>query len=143
MASLSVHLHAIRAQHGDLTPELVVETASPPDHPLHSHFEWDDSVAGHKHRLHQASNLIRVVKLPPVKGEPLTLRAFVSIPQPDRARTSYVPTQEALADGFTRQLLLQDMEREWRVLRRRWQHMAEFAEMIQHDLGEPPQQKAG
>jgi hypothetical protein len=41
-----------------LTREAVVAAATPPGHPLHDQFEWDDAKAAHLHRLDQAQELI-------------------------------------------------------------------------------------
>ena len=52
-------LSALAEAHGGkLDPETVVDVARDPDHPLHSHFEWDDSKAAHQYRLGQARALI-------------------------------------------------------------------------------------
>jgi predicted RNA-binding protein YlxR (DUF448 family) len=134
--SLLDHLQAIRDQHGQLTPVLVVEAARDPEHPLHSRFEWDDSVAAEKWRLEQASQLLRVVKLPTDPSRPNDLRAFVAVKGKDSHRADYVPTEEALTDEFARKLVLRDMEREWRLLKRRYEHMREFADLILSDLQE-------
>lgn len=134
--SLLSELQAIRDERGELTPALVVETARDPEHPLHSRFEWDDSVAAEKWRLEQASQLLRVVKLPADPSRPDDLRAFVAVKGKDSHKADYVPTEEALADEFVRKLVLRDMEREWRLLKRRYEHMREFADLILSDLQE-------
>jgi hypothetical protein len=136
MSTLRDHLQAIRDQHGALTPVLVVETARDPEHPLHSRFEWDDSIAAEKWRLEQAGQLLRVVKLPTDPSRPDDLRAFVAVKGQDSHKADYVPTAEALADEFVRKLILRDMEREWRLLKRRYEHMREFADLILSDLQE-------
>lgn len=41
--------------------EVVVERARDEGSPLHSYFEWDDSVAGHQYRIVQARSLIRTL----------------------------------------------------------------------------------
>lgn len=46
-----------------LTPEAVVADARNPKSPLHKEFEWDDSIAGQKFRLHQARELIKRVRV--------------------------------------------------------------------------------
>lgn len=132
--NLHDHLQAIRDQHGALNPELVVDAARDPEHPLHSRFEWDDTAAAEKYRLQQASELLRVVKLPKDPSRPDDLRAFVAVKGQNSHRADYVPTDEALADEFTRTLVLRDMEREWRLLKRRYEHMREFAALILSDL---------
>lgn len=134
MSALLDQLQDIRDEHGALTPELVVEVARDPDHPLHSRFEWDDRLAGEKWRLEQASLLLRVVKLPPATGRPDDLRAFVAVKGQNTHRADYVPTEEAFADEFIRTLVLRDMAREWRLLKRRYEHMREFAELVLRDL---------
>lgn len=54
---------ALEDSEGRLTPEGVVKAAARADSPLHSHFEWDDSKAGHAYRLQQARQLIRSVQV--------------------------------------------------------------------------------
>ena len=135
MSTLHEQLLAIRDERGGLTPALVVDTARDPAHPLHSRFEWDDAVAGERWRLEQASALIRSVKIAVDPARPADLRAFVAVKGRETHRADYVPTQEAMRDEFTRRLVLEDMRREWRALKRRYDHMVEFAEMI---AAEPP-----
>ncbi len=45
---------------GLLQPETVVESARPASSPLHSRFEWDNTVAGQQYRIWQERQLIRV-----------------------------------------------------------------------------------
>lgn len=133
--SLLSELQAIRDEHGALTPVLVVETARDPGHPLHSRFDWDDSVAAEKWRLEQASQLLRVTKRVDL-SRPTDLRAFTAIKGENSHKADYVPTEEALADDFTRAIVLRDMKREWQLFKRRYEHMAEFADLIQAHLQE-------
>lgn len=132
--SLLSELQAIRDEHGQLTPVLVVETARDPEHPLHSRFDWDDSVAAEKWRLEQASQLLRVTKRVDL-SRPTDLRAFTAIKGENSHKADYVPTEEALADNFTRTLVLRDMKREWQLFKRRYDHMAEFAAFLSDQIG--------
>lgn len=131
-AALLAHLMNIRNTRGDLNSEIVVEEATDPAHPLHDQFDWDNESAGHKYRLEQAAKLLRSVRITRQESSatPSDLRAFVAVRGADTHRASYVPTEEALADDFTRELVLRQMRREWETLRRRYQHMEEFAAMI-------------
>lgn len=131
--NLRDHLQALHDQFGTLTPELVVETARDPKHPLHDRFDWDDTIAAQKWRLEQAGQLLRVTYRPD-PSKPTDLRAFVAIKGSDSHRSTYVPTEEALADDFTRQIVLNAMAREWKSLKKRYEHMAEFAELIRRDI---------
>lgn len=132
--SLLTELTAIRDEHGQLTPALVVDAARNPEHPLHSRFEWDDTLAAEQWRLEQAGQLLRIVKLPPEEGRPRDLRAFVAIKGKDSHRSDYVPTEVALSDPLSRDIVLRAMKREWQTFRRRYDHMVEFAAFIIHDI---------
>ncbi len=129
-------LAEIRRDQGRLTPAVLVAVASDPDHPLHSRFTWDDIEAAEKWRLSQARELIRrcrVVYRPGTDAQPPErIRAYHSLP--DELGRAYMPVQEVAEDPLTRRILLAEMERDWQQLKRRWQHFAEFAEMVRRSL---------
>lgn len=132
--SLLDTLTEIRDDVESLTPEAVLEAATPKGHPLHDRFEWDNRIAGHQYRLAQAAQLLRVVRLPKDPEADYSLRAFVAVKGEGSSRAEYVPTGEAMADEFTRKLVLRDMEREWKQLKRRYEHLVEFAAMVSADI---------
>jgi hypothetical protein len=134
MADLRTELLTIREQHGRLTPAIVVEAAQAEDHPLHSRFEWDDAVAGHKYRLQQAKQLIRVVRETYIdkKGNPEDVRFFHAIPREEGM--VYEPLPEIVGDDLATKVLLASMEREWRSLRKRYEKFSEFRAMVLTDL---------
>ena len=115
-----------------LTPALVLAEATDPDSPLHALFEWNDSEAAERWRLHQARELIRSVRVvyreaddqDPAKS----VRAWHAI----RTEQGYVyePAERVALDPFQRRLLLSDMEREWQQLKRRWADFDEFWKML-------------
>jgi len=128
--SLREQLTAIYEAHGELTPKLVVATASPKDHPLHKDFEWDDKIAGPRYREVQAAQLIRSVKVmySEAPADPKSVRGFHSVTRADS--TSYVPVEEIVQDDFMREVLLRQMRREWSEFQRRYQHLEEFAALV-------------
>lgn len=136
--SLRSILQSIYDQHGELTPELVVQEARAKDHPLHARFEWDNKTAGEQWRKHQASELIRSVKVVYREAtedeEERTVRAFHAVRTPKG--NTYQPAEKIVENPFTRQLVLNEMEREWKAFRRRYERFAEFAEMIRRDIEE-------
>lgn len=141
MTNLRDALLTIREEHGRLTPRIVLDEASSPEHPLHPRFEWDDAVAGEKYRLRQAHELIVSVKVryaPATETKPEQRgRAFHAVrdaegPEPYR----YEPAEDVAGDPLMAKLVLQDMEREWRALYYRYKHFEEFAEMVRGDLGQ-------
>jgi hypothetical protein len=72
-------LDRIRAEYGTLTPPVVVEESRPEDAPLHPAFEWRDPIAAERYREHQASQLIRRVKVvTPAPERPATVRAEIA-----------------------------------------------------------------
>lgn len=134
--SLRDILQSIYDRHGQLTAALVVEEARAEDHPLHGRFEWNDAAAGEQWREHQAAELIRSVKVvyreATENEEARTVRAFHAVRGP--SGHAYQPAEKVAEDPFTRQLVLNDMEREWKALMRRYERFAEFAEMVRADL---------
>lgn len=133
--SLRDQLFDIYATHGQLTPRLVLEEARDPKHPLHDRFEWDDSIAAEKYREVQASELIRSVRVRQVDGaEQETVRAFHSLPRDDVR--SYVPIEEIAKDDIARQVLLNEAEREWKAMLKRYQHLAEWLGVVRGDVGD-------
>jgi hypothetical protein len=138
MSSLRDHLQAIYDDHGELTPALVVDEARPKSHPLHSRFEWNNTVAGERWRQAQAQELIRSVKVvyrEPTEKEPgRSVRAFHAVRRENG--NVYEPVDKVVDDPFMKRLVLADMEREWKALRRRYEQFAEFAEMVRADLEE-------
>lgn len=134
--SLRDELQRVHDRHGELTPELVVDTARPKNSPLHSHFEWDNRTAGEAWRRHQAAELIRSVKIVYREAtedeEAQSIRAYHAIRGP--SGHSYRSADEVATDPFMRQLVLRDMEREWKALKRRYEHFAEFLEMVRTDV---------
>lgn len=66
---------------GPATPRVVLDDAREPSSPLHSAFEWDNSVAAEAHRLHQARMLlgdlvINVIVVSDGHQVPVPVRAF-------------------------------------------------------------------
>jgi hypothetical protein len=131
--SLRDQLTAIYQEHDRLTPDLVVEAATPPDHPLHDRFEWNDKLAGHEYRKVQAAELIRKVKVVYAdEGGPneKSVRAFLATSRDDTAERTYRPIEAVMADPFSQKLVLQECLREWKTFERKYGHLTEFARII-------------
>lgn len=134
MSDLRSGLQRIYDDRGKLTPVDVLDAATPEDHPLHAHFEWDDSIAGHKYRLVQAQDLIQSVRIVYRKptGEESSIRAWTSVRRETGHR--YEPTEQIPNDDIATKIVLADMRREWEAFKRRYQHYDEFFKMIKGDL---------
>ncbi len=135
---LRQQLQSIYEENGELYPKLVVETARDPEHPLHSRFEWRDSVAAESWRWEQAHRLIQSVRVvyreADETSEQKTVRAFHALPSGNGH--GYVPLERIQSDPMMTAMLLADMEREWKALRRRYERFDEFVSMVRRDLSE-------
>lgn len=135
MGSLRDELAKIHQQKQRLTAEVVVEAAAPTSHPLHNRFEWDDSVAGHKYRLHQATELIRSVEVNFVVDEtPIRVREWHAV----RRDSTYEPIGDVIEDEFSTQLIIRQAEREWTQLWERYQHLTEFIALVKGTVSSKP-----
>lgn len=135
MTGLREVFDRLYAERGRLTPELVVEEAAAPDHPLHDRFEWDDAKAAHAHRLDQAERLIRRVKITREAPDDLPsdvheVRAYHTV----RDGTGYHPIARIVEDPVRHELLLRYAEREWRTLFAKYGHLREFIETVRADV---------
>lgn len=98
---------------GILKPEVVVGEAADPRHPLHDRFEWDDAKAGHAHRVEQARELIRSVRVEVIVQKrristvfyvrdpslPTNVSGYVSLP---RLKTESELVEAVIAQEFAR-----------------------------------------
>lgn len=129
-------LQEIYEERGRLTAAIVLEEARDPGHPLHTRFEWDDTVAAERYRLEQAGELIRRVKIvyKPATSRSLakSVRAYHSVP--DNAGRSFRPVEEVVENPLMLKIVLAEMERDWKLLKERYSHLVQFAQMIQRDL---------
>lgn len=134
MPGLRDELQAIYDRVGSLTPAVVVDEARPKNHPLHSRFEWDNAVAGHRYRLIQAHELIQSVKVSYTdrKGAHVDVRAFHAVK--NESGYEYKPVDEVTSDPVLTEIVRRDMEREWRQLKARYDRFKEFSEMVLQDL---------
>lgn len=136
MSDLRQQLDAVRQRHGRLTPELVLDVARDPDHPLHARFEWDDSVAAERYRREQAHELIVSVRVTyqPERGRPRDVRRYLPVPRPDSRQPDYQDVSTIAADPIASAVVLAMFEREWKALRKRYGHLVEAMDIVRRDL---------
>lgn len=134
--SLRDQLQAVYDENGTLTPELVVETARPKNHPLHSTVfdkaPKEAAEAYYRARAHELIQSVKVVYREATDTTPAaTIRAFHSV----RGESGYVyePAEVVAQDPMMRAILLRDMEREWKALKARFAQFSEFVAMIRDD----------
>lgn len=114
------------ANKGRLTPKDVVERARNPRNTLHKHFEWDDAKAADAHRLEQARELIRVVRVEDeAHSEPV--RAFLSLQDNGVAYRSVGEVQSSPA---LQEIVLKQALRDLRAFEQRYRDMKDVCEDI-------------
>jgi hypothetical protein len=85
---------------GRLTADVVVASARSAKSPIHDQFEWDDKKAGRAHRLYQARQLIRSVKLNvSVEERSFVIPAYVRDPSAEANEQGYVATPKLRTDA--------------------------------------------
>lgn len=152
---IAQELSAIFLREGRLSADLVVKEATPEESPLHDELNWDDADAGHQYRLMQARQLIRSQKIHIVQDDPKSerVRAWIHIParpqpepepgEPEPVTASYLPVTDIGQSPRLKAIALAQMEREWRLFRRRWQQYQEFWDLIGGAGGEGGASAAG
>lgn len=124
-------LKRIAEEHdGELRAGDVVEAAKPESSPLHSQFDWEDTEAAHKWRLHQARNLIRVTVEYVGGGEDaVPARVFVSL-TPDRKDGFYRATADVMSDVDHRKQLFADAVAEMQRFEKKYSDLKELADVF-------------
>jgi hypothetical protein len=130
--AIKQELERIAAENGGvLYPGHVVNAARPVASPLHSQFEWDDSEAAEKYRLHQARQLISVV-VQYIGNDPSKepVPVFVSLRSDRGQRGGYRTIVSVLSDEGLRQQLLEDALAELETFRKKYGHLRELARVF-------------
>lgn len=126
-------LKAIEQRDGVLRPEVLVDEASQSSHPLHGYFEWEDTEAARKWRIHQARTMIIKVK---VRIAETTTQAFHNV----RVEINKVPvrgyfsTERVLSDkDMLGQVLARALD-ELEYWQKKYETIKELAGIINHDV---------
>ena len=96
--------------------------------PLHSCFEWDDTIAAEKYRLNQAGDIIRniTVKIIDASEKPQVVRALVNV-SPQNEKGKYVSIQTAMVKGEYRDQVLKNALIELQNFKHKYQSYSELA----------------
>lgn len=140
--SVAKQLQSIYNDNGTITPQLVVNSARDDNHPLHNHFEWDDSTAGELYRCSQAGQMIRRVTITRMtqSGKNVVTRAWVSRTEiegrtaNDKPIGQYIPVEVVTESANLRPKYEQAMEREWRTLYAKYKDYQAFIDMVSADV---------
>jgi hypothetical protein len=111
---------------GRLMPEKVLNAAKNKSNTLHQHFEWDDAVAAHAHRLDQARTIIRAIRVEDVEtgaNQP----AYISVAD---GGTAYRSVEEVSTSRELQLAVLRQAERELRTFERRYAMLRDVCELV-------------
>lgn len=138
MSDLRTCLEQVRADYGRLTPPILVDAARAPDHPLHSRFEWDNTLAGEAWRRQQAHDLIKSYRMAYTSpsGKEHSIPGYLAVrydPEDGNGGFAYEPADEIIDDPLKLKIVLADMQREWKQLRQRYDLYNEFWDMIRKE----------
>jgi len=107
------YLKGLSNADGYIDPEHVVAIATDAADLLHDEFEWDNAIAGHRHRVEQAQKLIRFVKF-----EIRTTRETVIAPyyvvdpkRPPKSKRYLAITVASRNQEIARMILTEELER--------------------------------
>lgn len=126
------------AKHGGaLSPPDIVEAAKAPEHPFHCKFDWDDTSAGARFRLIQASQLLRAwrgtVMRIDTERRMVRFEAQRRVQSPmsgrGRAQASYLTVEEIMADPVKRDDMMRTVLRELLAYRNRYAKLNALAEV--------------
>ncbi len=132
---LAEHLAVVRSRAGALTPDAVVDAARAQSHPLHEHFNWDDTDAAEAWRRQQARHLIARVKVMIPKTtargvKEVRVRALASVVSPLTCGREYMPVQEIGQDPELSVQVLEQIRRDLTSLRRKYSAYEDLFEQV-------------
>lgn len=122
-----------------VTPAILVDDARPEDSPLHKFFEWDDSVAAERYRVHQAQQVVNHLRVI-IREEGPARKAFhsVTITETEGVERAYVSTQtvcEQPGEDYKKQIIAKAAT-ELATWRRRYE---EYKDYFPEVFGADPQ----
>lgn len=105
------HIEKLATKYGECTKEQFLDSARSERSVLHKLFEWDDTVAAEKYRLHQAQMIICSLKVTVIEEDhaPIITRAFVTT---EERTTGYVHIRDAMSDEEKRAKVIEEAKRD-------------------------------
>lgn len=115
---------------GEVTKEAFLDASRPEDSPTHACFEWDDTEAAEKYRLHQAQNTILDLKITIERSDekPISAPALLNISSEKHA--VYRETEKALSIEESRAIVLKNAMKELESFSAKYSALSELAEVF-------------
>ena len=124
-------MERIEKKHGKVTPELVLDASRSEKAPLHSLFEWNDTIAAEKYRLRQAQNIIHnlTITVEGTEKSPVSVTAFVNVSTDKKGE--FINVQSAFSYEASRQVVLDRALRELTEFQRKYKSFSELAKVFE------------
>jgi hypothetical protein len=119
-------LKKLEDKDGRMPSETIVEAAKSPKHVLHPHFEWNDKLAAHQHRLQQARHLVSLIRVEDADGEPVP--AYYSIA--DKEGIAYRPHDKVVTSHELQHAVLKQAERDLSAFLVRYRVLQDVCDMV-------------
>lgn len=120
----------ISEKYGSAKAEFIVEESKKKKALLHDSFEWDDSVAGFKHRCQQAREITNSITVEYItegkEEESVTVPAFV-VPEKGQG---YRAVEVVMSNPEMRNQIISKAKLELESWVRRYEHLSEFATIV-------------
>lgn len=115
---------------GNLSAKSLLDVSRPEDAPLHSEFEWNDSIAAEKFRESQAGRIIRylTVRIDGVSPEPV--RGFFPVASYETPPKSYTRIEAVLQQPDLRAELLKRAFAEMETFQCKYKTLTELASVF-------------
>ena len=94
---------------GEVSPAMVVQEAKKKNSPLHNCFDWNNTKAAEKWRMHQARLLLGSIVINFEYSEPETVRAFLNIQTP--GKQTYYHINSIIDDEGKMQIIIDQLKR--------------------------------
>lgn len=114
------------ADQGRLSAKALLDENRPVDAPLHSEFEWNDTLAAEHYRLQQARHIINCLMITPEQSKPV--RCFFHI---ERKENTYQAITTILTRKDDTTKLLEMAMMELRAFERKYSVLLELAKVFQ------------
>lgn len=124
----------LEKDHGQLTKQILLDSARNTDDDLHNLFEWNDGIAAEKYRLHQAGQVLASLKVSVIEDkdedEPKKVKAFVQVERNDH-KAIYMNVQSALKEDNTRDYVLKTALQELACFKEKYNTLIELSPVMQ------------
>lgn len=113
-----------------LTARSLLDASRPENAPLHSAFEWNDSIAAEKHREYQARHIIHSIVVKPEKKEQEPVRAFFALATNPNESARFENITTIIATPEKRNTLLEIAMHELQAFKRKYSTLSSLKPVI-------------